>query len=250
MTNVAENPKFKTKIMIILPFTALVAAVCLWGVSFVGMRIVLQSITPASAMWCRMAGALLILLPFAHRLKPDNYRSGDWKLLIPMVLFQPCLYFLLETNALLLTTSTQAGVISASVPVLTAVGAWIFIKEPVSRLTVAGLCLSVTGVVFLTVSQGAGGDAVNPVAGNIMEFGAMICAAANFLLVKKLSGRYSSWTLTAMQIAAGFIFFLPGMFSLFNSDPSIWNIKLIMSLIFLGVFVSLGAFGPLQLEHK
>ncbi len=242
MNKTPEDTAIKNRLMVILPFAALIAAVILWGVSFVGMRIVLRSLNPMSAMWCRMAAALAVILPFVRKLKPENYLPGDWKLLLPMVLFQPCLYFLLETNALLLTTSTQAGVISASVPVLTAVGAWIFMKEQISRLTVTGICISIAGVIFLTLSQGNSSDAANPVLGNIMEMFAMVCAAANFLMVKKLCGRYSPWTLTALQIIAGFIFFLPGLFRLFTVDASIWTPQIILSLLFLGIFVSLGAF--------
>jgi len=226
-----------------LPFAALTAAVLLWGGSFVGMRIVLRSLPPMAVMWCRMILALLVLLPFSGKIIPKNYRRGDWKLLLPTVLFQPCLYFLLESNALLLTTSTQAGVISASVPVLVAVGAWFFFSESINRITIAGLVLSVAGVVYLTLSQSSSASAVNPVAGNIMEFMAMVFAAANMLLIKKLSGRYNPWVLTAMQVAAGVIFFIPGFFQLLEADSSIWNLTIIGILLYLGVFVSLGAFG-------
>jgi drug/metabolite transporter (DMT)-like permease len=234
---------YKNKFFMILPVAALLAAVCLWGVSFVGMRIVLQSLSPMSGMWCRMAAAMIVILPFAGKLKPRNYLPGDWKMLLPMTLFMPCLYFLLETNALLLSTSTQVGVISASLPVLTALGAWIFMKESIGKLALSGLCLSIGGVVLLTLSQGSGGNAPNPVLGNLMELMAMICAAANFLMVKKLSGRYSPWALTAMQIVAGFIFFLPGLFQLVGTEASVWTLELVLNLLFLGVFVSLGAFG-------
>ena len=243
MTDKIAEPSSVRMAAVILPFTALIAAVVLWGLSFTAMRFVLRDLSPMSAMWCRMAAAMVVLLPFSSKIIPRNFRKADLKFLVPMVLFQPCLYFLLESNALTLTTSTQAGVISASVPVLTAFGAWLFMSEPVNRLTVAGLCISVAGVVFLTVSQGSGGEASNPVLGNIMETGSMVCAAANFLLVKKLSGRYSPWALTAMQIAAGFIFFLPGLPPLIAAGTDVWSGRLVFSLLFLGIFVSLGAFG-------
>ncbi len=243
MTDLEQSRASGTEHSAVLPVAAIIAAVIFWGVSFVGMRIVLASLSPMSAMWCRLTAALIVLLPFYRQLIPRNYQKGDWKLLLPMVLFQPCLYFLLETNALLLTTSTQAGVISASVPVLTAIGAWFFMREQVNTLTIFGLLLSITGVAVLTISQGGGGSASNPVAGNIMEFGAMVCAAANFLMVKKLCGRYNPWTLTAMQVVAGVIFFIPGFFQILNNGKSIWTPKLIIILVFLGIFVSLGAFG-------
>jgi drug/metabolite transporter (DMT)-like permease len=226
----------------LLPIAAIMTAVLFWGVSFVGMRLVLRELSPMATMWCRLITAFAVILPFFRSLIPDNYMKGDWKLLLPMVLFQPCLYFLLETNALMLTTSTQAGVISASVPVFVAIGARFFFHESMRRGTIAGLALSIAGVVFLTLSQGAGGSAENPVLGNIMELGAMIFVAGNILLVKKLSGRYSPWTLTAMQITAGVIFFTPGLFQLIKTDPAIWSVRLVLALLFLGAFVSFGAF--------
>ena len=243
MIQTTENTETKTKDGTLLPIAAIMAAVIFWGVSFVGMRVVLRELSPAAAMWCRLIVAFAVILPFLRRLKPASYEKGDWKLLLPMVLFQPCLYFLLETNALMLTTSTQAGVIAASVPVFVTIGAAALFREPVNRLTLAGLLLSIAGVVILTISQGTGGDASNPVLGNIMETAAMVFAAANMLLIKKLSGRYSPWTLTAMQVIAGVIFFTPGLFQLIQAGGSIWSLKLVLMILFLGAFVSLGAFG-------
>lgn len=236
-------PKGRIKSNVILPVAALLAAVIFWGSSFAGTRYALRSLNPQLIIWIRMCVALIVILPFSGRLKPQNYRKGDWKVLLPMVLFQPCLYFLLESNALRFTTSTQAGVISAAVPMLVTVGAWIFLSESISKTTIAGLFLSVGGVVFLTMSQGSESSAENPLLGNSMEFIAMIFAAANMLIIKKLSNRYNPWTLTAMQIIAGFIFFSPAALTLAEMDSSLFSGKLIMILIYMGVFVSLGAFG-------
>lgn len=77
---------------------------------------------PQAVMFCRMVVACLLMAPFMGKLKPSNFAVQDLKLILPMVLLQPCLYFLLESNALTLTTSSQAGVISAAVPVLVALG--------------------------------------------------------------------------------------------------------------------------------
>ena len=49
---------------------------------------------------------------------------GDWKVLTLLCLMQPCAYFLLEGYAVSLTTSAQAGMVSALVPLLVAAGAW------------------------------------------------------------------------------------------------------------------------------
>ena len=225
------------------PIAAILGAACLWGGSFAAMRSALQVLNPWSVMWLRMVMALLLILPLAGRIRHLPYRRGDWKILGAMVLFQPCLYFLLESHALQLTTSSQAGVISASVPLMVTIGAYWLLAEPAGRTTVLGLLLSMAGVSCLTLIQSDHGQATNPYLGNLLELIAMACAAANMLAIKKLSRRYNVWALTALQVAAGAVFFLPGLWYLVR-DPSLhFTAGLIQTIVFLGFFVTLGAFG-------
>ena len=226
-----------------LPVAALLGAVTLWGASFTAMRVAVAELLPMSVMWLRMLIALAVILPFAKKINLRAYRKGDWKALIPMVLFQPCLYFLLESNALRFTTSSQAGVISAAVPLLVAVGAWLALSERISSLAIAGLLLSVAGVAGLSLYGAEDARAVNPLLGNGLELGAMACAAANIILVKRLSGRYNPWLMTAMQVAAGVIFFSPGAIPLFQGGFSAITLPLLAILVFLGACVTFGAFG-------
>jgi drug/metabolite transporter (DMT)-like permease len=227
----------------ILPVVAILLAVMLWGGSFAAMRVTLKALSPWSVMWIRMITSVIILVPFAGKLQLCGYRAGDWRLLIPMALLQPCFYFLLESNALRLTTSSQAGVIAASVPLMVSVGAWLFLNENLVRRTLVGLGLAMVGVVVLTLLNNPDGKAANPILGNLMEMGAMICAAANLIMVKRLSRRYSPWTLTALQVAAGAIFFLPGLWFLLQVPATAWTLPVVLSLLFLGGLVTLGAFG-------
>jgi drug/metabolite transporter (DMT)-like permease len=227
----------------LLPKMAIMGAVVLWGGSFVAMRVTVTAIGPMVVMWCRMMIALVLILPFWKSLFPATYRSGDWKLLVPMVLFQPCLYFLLESNALQFTTSSQAGVISATVPILVTLGAALFLSEAISLTTMTGIALSITGVIILTLVPSPQGSGQNPLLGNMLELLAMICAAGNMLIIKRLSERYNPWGLTAMQIVAGAIFFFPGAFLLHRIPLENVSLSLILSLVFLGGFATFGAFG-------
>ncbi len=227
----------------LLAYLSILGAVLLWGGSFVAMRIAVAELPPMTVMWLRLIIAFVALLPFLPRLAHARYRKGDWKLLLPMVLLQPCLYFLLESNALTLTTSSQAGVISSSVPLLVAIGAWIFLKEQIRGGTVIGLLVSVIGVAVLSLTGANDGAAKAPVIGNFMELGAMACAAGNILLVKRLCDRYGPWSLTAFQVIAGALFFLPGAWHLVDSYHILFAPKMTLAILFLGAFVSLGAFG-------
>jgi drug/metabolite transporter (DMT)-like permease len=214
-----------------------------WGSSFAAMKVMIAEVGPWTVLWVRMAVALLVIIPFVHRLWPLPYRSGDWKLIFPFVLFQPCLYFTLEANALRFTSSSQAGLISASVPLLVALGSHFTLGEKVSRATVLGLFISLGGVVWLTLAGDPSEAASDPVLGNSLEFGAMVAAVGYVLLVKRLSERYNSWSLTAMQSVAGSLFFLPGAVPLFTGKFEALTFPQIAALVYLGAFVTLGAFG-------
>jgi drug/metabolite transporter (DMT)-like permease len=240
---VNEPGSFSEPYKTIVPVAAILTAVFLWGCSFVAMRICVKVLNPWSVIWCRMIIAFMLLAPFAGRLKLSAYRPGDWKLLVPMVLFQPCLYFLLESYALRFTTSSQAGVISAAVPLLVAIGAWMVLSEPVGHRTITGLFIAISGVVCLSLMEGPGGSAENSLLGNFLEFGAMACAAANILIVKKMSEHYNPWLLTSLQVLSGVVFFLPGAFFLPGPLSEVWDTRMVVSLLFLGAFVTLGAFG-------
>lgn len=225
-----------------LPTLALLAAVLLWGGSFSAMKLAGRELDPWAMMWARMMVALICLAPFLGRLMPRKTAPGDWKLLAPLVLLMPCLYFYLESHALTYTTSAQAGVVSASVPLLVAAGARLFMGEAVSRGTWLGLLLSVGGVAWLTLAGGAAQDAPNPALGNVLELGAMVSAAAYMLLMQQLGSRYSPWTITALQTLVGVVFFLPGAPDLLAGLGSM-GLPTILAVLFMGAGASLAAFG-------
>lgn len=227
----------------VLPILALLGAVLFWGASFTAGRVAVAALRPMSVMWLRMAIGAILLLPFIRRLRLSEVRKKDLPIIGLYVLLMPGFYYLFETNALRFTTAGQAGVISAVVPLFIAVGAFLFLKEPLSITTIIGLIVSIGGTAVLSLLGSPNNGAENPLLGNSLELGAMVCAAVSMVIIKHLSSRYSPWTLTALQIFGGFIFFSPGAFFLFASGPVRWDPVLIGSILFLGSFVTLGAFG-------
>lgn len=224
------------------PRLAVLGAVLLWGASFSAMCAALADLHPWSVMWLRMIVALACILPMYRSIDLSMYRRGDWKLLIPAVILQPCLYFWFESAALGLTTSAQAGVISASVPLLVGVGAWMTLRERLNGRTVFALLLSLAGVAVLSLSGEATETAPSPLLGNGLELGAMVCAAANMILIRFLGRRYGAWTLTVMQVVTGCLFFSPGALRLLDVPAGTFDTRLILILLFLGAGVTLGAF--------
>lgn len=83
----------------------------------------------------------------------------------------------------------------------------------------------------------------------MLELGAAVTAVAYTLSSHRLGRRYRPWSLTALQLGAGTLFFLPGLVFLLRdgwpgSAPGTvppWALTGV--LVFLGGFVTLGAFG-------
>lgn len=226
------------------PAAAALAAVLLWGGSFAAMKTAVTGLDAWAVMWARMIVGALFLIPFTGRLfRFPGYRKGDWRLLALLAALQPCLYFIFEARALTLTTSSQAGVISASVPLLVAAGACLTLGERLSAKTLAGLVLALTGVAWLSLAAAPNETAPDPLLGNLLELCAMVCAAAYMILLKRLSGRYGAWTLTALQTFAGAVFFLPGAVPFFERGLSAISGAEMFSLLYLGAGATLGAFG-------
>ena len=225
-----------------LPLVLLGGAVVFWGTSFVAMKTALDSFEPMTVVWLRMVVAAVAFAPFWRRLPRPDYRRGDWKVLALASLCIPCLYYLGEGFAVRFTTSSQAGVISAIVPLLVAGGAWLVLKERLTWRSAVAIALSLAGVAMLSLGGVAQESASNPVLGNLLELGAMFAAAGSMLSIKHLSARYDPWLLTGMQAVVGALFFAP----LALSSPTAWAAATPVAwgcVAYLGIAVSLGSFG-------
>lgn len=227
----------------VLPFLYLGAAVLLWGTSFAATKIALESFPPMVVIWLRMIVASIAFAPFWVRLPRPVYQRGDWKPLLVAVACIPCLYYLFEGYAIQFTTSSQAGVISAMVPLIVAFGAWLVLRERLGWRGSVAIALSLVGVAVLSLGGVAQSSAPNPALGNLLEMLAMVSAAGTMIAIRFLGARYNAWLLTGVQALVGVVFFLPFLAS---SNPAGWLSAPPVAwgcVVYLGVFVTLGAFG-------
>ena len=220
----------------------LVVAMALWGSSFIALKLAFVELPPLWVIFGRMAlGSLVFLLAWRWRGKM-HYRAGDWKYLLGLAACEPCLYFLFEALALQHTSAAQAGMVTALLPLLVAVGAFIFLRERISRITLAGFLLALIGAVWLSLAGSADEHASNPILGNFYELLAMLCAMGYTLLLKHLSSRYSPFLLTAMVAFVGTIFFLP--LAWFSAPlPASVSPMGLGAVAYLGILVTVGAYG-------
>lgn len=222
----------------------LVVAMALWGSSFIALKLAFAELPPLWVIFARMALGSLVFLGAWHwwgRGRPE-YRAGDWRYLAGLALCEPCLYFVFEALALKNTSASQAGMITALLPLLVAMGAFVFLRERISRTCLAGFLLAVVGAVWLSLGGEADAHAPAPLLGNFFEFLAMLCATGYILTLKYLSERYSTFLLTAMQSFVGALFFLP--LAMWSAPlPQAITMPTLAAVLYLGVAVTVGAYG-------
>lgn len=220
----------------------LVVAMAIWGSSFIALKLAFAELPALWVIFGRMAlGSLVFLLAWRWRGRV-HYCAGDWRYLLGLAACEPCLYFIFEALALQNTSASQAGMIAALLPLLVAVGAFVFLHERISRTTLAGFLLALGGAVWLSLAGGADQHAANPLLGNFYELLAMLCATGYTLLLKLLSARYSVFLLTAMQAFVGALFFLP-VAALEAPFPDSVSPLGLGAVFYLGVVVTVGAYG-------
>lgn len=184
-------------------------AVLFWGTSFAVTKSAYAALPPMMVVWLRMVVAFLVFLPLLPRVKRPDRRPGDAKFLALVGLFLPCLYFLLEGFAIRFTTSSQAGVVAAVMPLIVAVSGWVVLRERPAPRTAVAVVVSILGVAGLSLGGSTQAGAPNPVLGNLLELGAMFAAAGATLTISRLSSRYDPLLITGFQMAVGSVFFAP-----------------------------------------
>ena len=222
---------------------ALLTAVLLWSSSFIALKISMAVYDPTFVIFGRMMLASLCFLFFIPNFRKQPIRKGDLKLLVFMAFCEPCMYFIFESQALTMTSASQAGMICATLPLLMAVSARFILDEELSRRTLIGFALAVCGGIWLSISSESTESAPNPILGNFFEFLAMCCAVGYMTVLKKMTAHYSTLFLTAFQAFMGAIFYLPLLALPSTNIPTVFDPLAAGSIVYLGICITIGAYG-------
>src|SRR5574343_33396 len=221
----------------------LTLSMILWASSLIVLKYTFKFYDPMFVIFCRMIIGSIFFIPFIKMCNGSTYHKGDFKYLIMMGLFEPCLYFLFEAKALVYTSASQAGVITALMPLLVILGARVFLKEKITIHILFGVIIAVIGIVLLTLKAKVSVFSPNPLIGNTYEFIAMLCASLYAITLKHIIVRYNPLFLTSFQAIIGSVFFLSFVLFRPTSIPTSFDILPMLSIAYLGIFVTFGAYG-------
>lgn len=232
MKDILSNFKNQNEIF---AYISLFIAVVLYGTTLTATKVCLQYYPSTSLVMFRMLVSSILFLPFfATEYKNVKVDKIDYKLVALMIICEPCLYFLFETNALRFTSSGQAGIVSCLEPIFIVIGARIILKERLPKLAYYGLFIGLIGSLFLSLSSDVNEMAPNPILGNSLQLMAIILTDTSMITTKYLMDKYPPFYLAGIQVLGGGCFFIAVNYLMKGSFTIVPNMSAFI-LLYLGI---------------
>jgi drug/metabolite transporter (DMT)-like permease len=182
----------------------------IWGSAFSVTKAATVEMPPVLIAFLRFALAAAILLPLAL-LRPRQSPPMAARYWITVAAMGLCGFTLFQAGsniAQTYITATQAAIIQSIIPVLTAILAALVLRERLSGLRVAGIALSLVGVLVVVLVAAPSERAHDPLLGGAIMLAAVGMWAIYTVLAKRLSGA-DLLHVTAYSTAFGALFLLP-----------------------------------------
>jgi drug/metabolite transporter (DMT)-like permease len=119
------------------------------------------------------------------------------------------LFRALTLYGLRLTSAISAGVITSAAPAVMAVLAAAALRERIGAAGIAGVLLSVAGLLLVNLWGHSASTGAGYLAGNLLVLGAMLCEALLTVFRKSSGGRVGSVTNTTVLVAMSALLTLP-----------------------------------------
>ena len=223
-------------------YIAAVLATLFWGFSFVWFKQAFLFYKPITVVFLRLIVASILLNIYIKISgKTQRIARQDFKLFLLLAFFEPFCYFLGESFGLTFVSATVGAIIIATIPLFTPFFTYFLIKEKITIYGILGLIISFFGVLLIVIRDYSGASTIK---GVILMFIAVFSAISYGVLVKKLTVRYSGFTIVKWQNLIGMIYFLPVFFIFeFTHFLSVKpNLSVIILILKLAIFASTLAF--------
>lgn len=193
-----------------LVYIASMFAIVLWGMSYIWTdKLIAQGIPIFYFVFVRifLAGIILFLFNTAYARIKRIQKQDVGKFLL-LAFFEPFIYFICETFGLKLTGSpTISAMVIATIPIFSIGAGIIFFKEKINAVNIAGIGLSLIGIVLVAMAKGELGE--HFIWGIVLLLIAVISEVGHASITKSLSGNYSSQTIVMYQFLIGSVYLFP-----------------------------------------
>jgi len=214
--------------------------VAIWGITFVSTKVLLgYGMDPSEIFFCRFLLAYLAIWFFSWRKIWAN-SFHDEVLFIASGMTGGSLYFMFENTALSYTLASNVSLIICTAPILTTLVNFLFHRgERIRSNLVYGSLIAFAGVA-LVVYNGGVILKLNPL-GDLLTIIAALMWAFYSLIIKNLSGKYSTLFVTRKVFFYGLVSIMPiFVFKPFKTSfQTLLHPEVFLNLIFLGFIASM-----------
>jgi drug/metabolite transporter (DMT)-like permease len=138
-----------------------IALCVVWGIPYLLIRVAVRELPPPALVFLRTAPAALLLLPFALRRGGLRALLRSWPWVLVYTLIELCIPWLLLSHAEERISSSLAGLLIATVPLMGAVLYRAFgVADPFDARRLTGLIVGFAGVAALVGLDISGSDAL------------------------------------------------------------------------------------------
>jgi len=221
----------------------------IFGFSFMFSKVALDYVTPVGLIAYRFLIALVVFeLLRIFKIIHIRFNKTHIKALMLVAIFQPILYFLTETYGLERTSSGEAGMMIALIPIFVTLLSALILKEKPKLIQIFFILLSVSGVIFIQLSKSSSGITFEWI-GFTLLLGAVLSAALFNIASRSASKSLKPYEVTYFMMFSGAITFnviyiiqLILDRSLASYITNLYHIELIIPILYLGIIASIGGF--------
>lgn len=219
----------------VINWTLLFTLVALWGTSFLGIKVSLQSFEPDQVVVLRLSiGAIVLIAFMLARGKRLPTRPMAWLHFTVLGLVGNVLPFWFIAKGQVFVTSGMAGLLMAIMPLVTLILAHFFIAdENLNRNKLLGFVFGITGIILILGPTILGSE--NSLIGCLLVLSAAILYATNTIIARRLPSYSSAVISTGVTICAALISLIlwPSVLSIdFEQVPNL----ALGTIIWLGIF--------------
>lgn len=230
-------------------YLAIIAAHVIWGGNYVFAKITLTEIPMMSLGFLRYGIACLLIIPFLLHLEARDKRIKLEHLpqLILGALLLACINIAFFYAGLMRTTAINASVLELSIPIISVIGGWWFLKEKIYTANLAGIAISLIGAVSVIGIPLLffGNFSSKELFGNLLILGSAISFVAGAMILKKMLKIYKPLVITSIIFLTATVSFLLPAFMEYLQNPN-WILKVsilgIFGLIYITVLSSICAY--------
>lgn len=198
------------------PHAALLAVSCIWGLTYLATKVALRDLGPFELAAIRTAIAAMLFLPALWRTRAQ-LRVRDGLLLGAL---GTTFYYAAFNVGMGSARATDAGVIQAAIPAMSALVAIPLLGERGTLRSWLGIALSTVGVVVLVAGTSAVGE--GSLTGDLWIVLTVIDWALYNAVVRRMARRASDTAITAAALAYGAALTIPlGLLELTQVRPAL-----------------------------